>query len=357
MKKKIITLILSAVMLLSIFPLIAFADGPTGERGEYTCGDYEYNIISEDEKTCKIVNYTGSTDVEKIVVPQTLDGYKVASIGGTTFWSKPIKNVVIQDGVTAIEDNAFVWAGDGEYIDDVWYSLSEITIPSSVTYIGEKTFFCHTIGRVYGYSGSYAESYFNENNYVKGIDFIPVNIANNVENNITIIFDNENVYDKNLVVNVETLDVKADSITYNITLTVDGVEVQPENSVTVKIPVPETMNATNIKVFREEADGAYTDMNAVVEDGFAVFSTEHFSKYILTTENLNRPVEPEEDKKEPEQEEDKNTNDNTSKDENTDNLVTDVEIPNTDYNTSVAAAFVAMTISGVALVSLKKKSK
>lgn len=356
MKKKIITLVLFAVMLLTILPLGAFAEAPTGERGEYVCGDYEYNIVSEDEKTCKIVNYTGSTDAEKIVVPQTLDGYKVDSIGGTTFWSKPIKNVVIQDGVTSIEDNAFVWAGDGEYVGDVWHSLTEITIPDSVTYIGENTFFCHMIGQVYSYSGSYAESYFNENNYVKEIDFIPLNVANNTENDITVVFDNENVYDKNLVVNVETLDVKADSITYNITLTVDGIEVQPENSVTVKIPVPETMDTTNIKVFREEADGTYTDMNAVVEDGYAVFNTEHFSKYILTTENLNKPVEPDEDTTKPEKEEDKNTN-NNDKNENTDNLVTDVEIPNTDYNTSVAPVFVAMAFSGMTLIGLKKKSK
>ncbi len=53
--------------------------------------------------------------------------------------------------------------------------------------------------------------------------------------------------------------------------------------------------------------------------------------------------------------EDKNINDSTNKNENTDNLVTDVVIPNTDYNTSVAAAFVAMTISGIALIGLKKK--
>ena len=351
MKKKIITLILSVVMLLTILPLGVFADAPTGERGEYVCGDYEYNIISEEEKTCKIVNYTGLTDAEKIVVPQILDGYKVISIGGTTFWSKPIKKVVIQEGVKAIEDNAFVWSGDGEYIEDVWHSLTEITIPNSVTYIGEKTFFCHMIGRIYGYSGSYAETYVNEN---MSCDFIPLNVANNTENDITVVFDNENVYDKNMVVNVDTLDVQDNSIVYDITLTVDGVEVQPENSVAVKIPVPETMDADNIKVFREETDGTYTDMNAVMEEGYAVFSTEHFSKYILTTEDLNKSVGPEEDKKEPEQEEDKNTN-NTDKNENNDNLVTDVEIPNTDYNTSVTPVFVAMAISGMALIGLKKR--
>lgn len=51
------------------------------------------------------------------------------------------------------------------------------------------------------------------------------------------------------------------------------------------------------------------------------------------------------------------TTDNVDKNENSDNLVTDVEIPNTDGNASVAAIFVAMTFSGVALVALKKKTK
>ena len=53
--------------------------------------------------------------------------------------------------------------------------------------------------------------------------------------------------------------------------------------------------------------------------------------------------------------EDKKTN-NTDKNENN-KPVTDVVIPNTDYNTSVAAAFVAMATSGTALIGLKKKSK
>ncbi len=350
MKKKIITLILSAVMLLTILPLSVFADAPVEERGEYVCGDYEYNIISEEEKTCKIMYYTGSID-NQIIIPQILNGYKVVSIGGWSFVEKHIKNVVIPESVTTIEDYAFANAGTRECVDGVWYGVAEVIIPNSVTYIGENACVFHGIKCVYGYSGSYAETYVNEN---MSCDFIPLNVANNTENDITVVFDNENVYDKNMVVNVDTLDVQDNSIVYDITLTVDGVEVQPENSVAVKIPVPETMDADNIKVFREETDGTYTDMNAVVENEYAIFSTEHFSKYILTTEDLNKSVGPEEDKKEPEQEEDKNTN-NTDKNENNDNLVTDVEIPNTDYNTSVTPVFVAMAISGMALIGLKKR--
>lgn len=353
MKKKIITLILSAVMLLTILPLGVFADAPAEQRGEYTCGDYEYNIVSEEDKTCKIMYYTGSTDVEKLIIPQTLDGYKVVSIGGRSFVEAPLKDIIIPEGITTIEDYAFINAGSREEIEGKWYGITTVMIPNSVTHIGENACIFHGIKCVYGYLGSHAETYVNEN---MSCDFIPLNVANNTENDITVVFDNENVYDKNMVVNVDVLDNTENSIVYDITLTVDGAEVQPENSVTVKIPVPETMHTENVKVFREEADGNYTDMNAVIEDGYAVFTTAHFSKYILTTEDLNKFVEPEEDKKEPEQEEDKNTN-NTDKNENTGNLVTDVEIPNTDYNTSVEPIFVAMAISGVALIGLKKKTK
>lgn len=52
--------------------------------------------------------------------------------------------------------------------------------------------------------------------------------------------------------------------------------------------------------------------------------------------------------------EDKNT-DSADKNENTDNFVTDVEIPDTDYNTSVVPVFVAMAISGMALIGFKKR--
>lgn len=173
--KKIIVLILSAIMILMILPLNVFADAPIEQRGDYVCGDYEYNIISEEEKTCKIMYYTGSTEVEKLVIPQTLDGYKVVSIGGWSFYCKPMLcHIVIPEGVKSLEDVAFSWFGDGEYIDDIWHSYSEITIPKSVTYIGEKTFFCHFIGRVYGYSGSYAETYVKEN---MSSDFIPIDVS------------------------------------------------------------------------------------------------------------------------------------------------------------------------------------
>ena len=64
---------------------------------------------------------------------------------------------------------------------------------------------------------------------------------------------------------------------YNISLTRKGSEIQPENRVTVRIPCDDP----KAKVYRVEEDGSLTDMNAVYEDGFLVFYTDHFSLYAV----------------------------------------------------------------------------
>ncbi len=67
---------------------------------------------------------------------------------------------------------------------------------------------------------------------------------------------------------------------YDITLeNSEGVSVQPDGTVQVKLPVAE--DHSNYKVFRINDDGTYTDMNATVVDGYVVFETDHFSLYVI----------------------------------------------------------------------------
>ena len=66
---------------------------------------------------------------------------------------------------------------------------------------------------------------------------------------------------------------------FDITLVEEGVAVQPDGTVTVKIPCDEE----DAKVYRFEDDGTLTDMKAEYVDGFMVFTTEHFSYYVVTT--------------------------------------------------------------------------
>ena len=49
----------------------------------------------------------------------------------------------------------------------------------------------------------------------------------------------------------------------------------------MKILLPESMSDKDITVYRVEADGSRTDMNAKVRGGYAVFTTDHFSQYVV----------------------------------------------------------------------------
>ncbi len=98
---------------------------------------------------------------------------------------------------------------------------------------------------------------------------------------------NEGVIADGAALSVKAVEDKTDEtkVTYEISFKkADGTTVQPNGTVTVKIPVPEAFKDKTIYVYRVEADGKYTDMNAKVENGLVVFETDHFSEYVLTIE-------------------------------------------------------------------------
>lgn len=86
-----------------------------------------------------------------------------------------------------------------------------------------------------------------------------------------------------LIANVESS--TDTSVLYDIKFLRGGKEVEPNGTVTIKIPVPAAMAGKTIYVYRVEEDGSYTNMNAKVEGDYVVFTTDHFSKYLVTTEN------------------------------------------------------------------------
>lgn len=120
----------------------------------------------------------------------------------------------------------------------------------------------------------------------KGYTFIALDLVKNDAADISVVFPPENLPAEDTALNVEKLLATENAITYDITLTINGEIAQPPAPVTVKIPVPDTMKDASCKVYRQEADGTYTNMQAIYQDGYVVFTTEHFSIYVLTTESL-----------------------------------------------------------------------
>ena len=95
--------------------------------GAQTYGDFEYGVLSDG--TVNITDYNGSA--EKVVIPDTIDGKSVTSIGDRAFKDcTSLTSITIPNNVTNIGYSAFCGCS----------SLASITIPNSVTEIGGWAF-------------------------------------------------------------------------------------------------------------------------------------------------------------------------------------------------------------------------
>ena len=135
MKKRIISVLLCVFLLASLLPVSAFADttasGKCGDNLTWTLEDGVLTISG----TGEMYNYSAT---KKIYAP----------------WDKPsIKNVIIEDGVTSIGNEAFRNCGSltsvmigngvtsiGSSAFENCSSLTSVTIPNSVTSIESKAF-------------------------------------------------------------------------------------------------------------------------------------------------------------------------------------------------------------------------
>lgn len=92
----------------------------------------------------------------------------------------------------------------------------------------------------------------------------------------------------NVSLKVEKNKTNDTSTTFDISLAnASGNTVQPNGTVEVRIPVPQGLKGEECKVYRIEANGSYTDMKAKLDGNYLVFTTDHFSKYVVSTVALD----------------------------------------------------------------------
>lgn len=130
MTKRIISFLTSLLMVISLVSVV-----PVITASAATSGDYEYSVSRDG--TIQITGYNGSE--ENLIIPSTIDGKKVTSIGNAIgdlldgngpFSGKSFKSVTIPDTVTDVNPNAF----------SNCENLSYIIIPKSVKNIRINAF-------------------------------------------------------------------------------------------------------------------------------------------------------------------------------------------------------------------------
>lgn len=179
---KTVSALLTAVMLMSVVLCAPF----TVSAAEiFTSGDYEYTILDDDR--AEITKYRGNET--KVVIPSNTSGYSITCIGKFAFMGcKSLESVVIPESITRIDYGAFSnctnlksvkMTNSENYIRIARFafyecpSLKSVTIPKRA-YINSWAFGYNYDEysdkkaedfTMYGYTGTYAETYADENGF------------------------------------------------------------------------------------------------------------------------------------------------------------------------------------------------
>ena len=259
---------------------IVIKDGTKGiaSRAFSDCTSLESITIPDSVTSIAEGTFIYCTSLTSVTIPDN-----VMSIGDSAFYKcTSLESVTIPDSVTSIGEEAFCKCT----------SLKSITIPDSVTSIGDRAFGYYYDNNwnkikvdgftVYGYEGSEAERYANDNGF-RFVEKVNNQTYTDEETDISVT-SNEGLSLKVIEKSAaEAGDIvlgqgEAINSVFDISLLKDGAEVQPEGNVTVKIPC----DNDGAKVYRVEQDNSLTDMNAVYENGYLIFTTDHFSVYVVS---------------------------------------------------------------------------
>lgn len=348
MKKKIITLALVVVMCLSVITSVTAASTLNRVASTIPGTDIEYNYVEN------VTVQIPGTEV-------TFEFEGVSELVGVTYGDIPsyrfafYENGMVKfnndlEGYGMYEQFAGNGASWGDAYGASYETGDEITFEASVWKITRDA------GTPVCGITMYSASIYNENNEcIARVEFI-----NGNGDGVNIPYDLL-AYEKNAdieKIDISLLDINYEEpIDYNIIEGANSVVNSDANSLTIKAD-GEFSKFTGVKIDGELIDGSNytaTEGSTIIEFEDDYLKTldagEHTVSVVFTDGAATTKFEIKKD----DNNSNNDTNDNADKNENSDNLVTDVEIPNTDGTASVVAAFVAMTFSGMALVGLKKK--
>lgn len=125
MKKRIFLRLLAFAV-----TLVVFVNAVAVSAFALSNNEWEYSVISEEEKTVKLTDYLGASAI--VDIPETVDGYTVKAYSSTLFLGNTaVKEVTVPDGIEEIGASCFYNCS----------SLEKVTLPKSVSFIQTSAFF------------------------------------------------------------------------------------------------------------------------------------------------------------------------------------------------------------------------
>lgn len=110
MKKRFVSLLVAACMLLTLFPVSAFA----ADVQKHTSGDYQYTLNEDGKAT--IIKYTGTES--NITIPKQLENHEVTMIGSQSFKdNKSLEKIEISTNISTIDWMAFAGCTNLKEVD------------------------------------------------------------------------------------------------------------------------------------------------------------------------------------------------------------------------------------------------
>ena len=255
------------------------------ESNMYYCSD-EYGVLYNKDKT-ELIQYPVGNIRESFNIPDSVISIRFCAFENCN----GLTSITIPNNVKSIDYYAFSECNN----------LTSVTMPDSVTYIDYAAFSgCNSLEDVY-YTGSEKEW---QNIIIESENECLLNATiHYVEPEIVDITDEKTgiqvsvpggTFDGDVTLKVEevlsgsSFDIigkvngKSKTKVFTIETYVDGQSVQPNGDVTVRIPVPDGFNAEKCKLYYLNTSSKNPEEIAFrVEDGYIVFTTNHFSDWAI----------------------------------------------------------------------------